>query len=105
VRVRCLIGLKTTPNPVRLSSRRSLKGLKSGFRGDSYLIKSDFEDKSIINVTHLRKASVGDESNYKSPSADGDLGVVEEEYDLIHPFNCYNRGSDKERENGFPNPF
>ena len=61
--------------------------------------------KLLLNITHLCKASVGDGSNYKSPSADGDLGVVEEEYDLIHPFICYNRGSDKVGENGFLHSF
>jgi hypothetical protein len=64
VRVRCWVVLKH-PKP--------LKGLKSGFREDLHLIKSVDEGKAIINVTHLRNASVGDESNYKSPS--GDLGV------------------------------
>ena len=61
---RC-ISFKTTPNPVRLSSRRSLKGLKSGIREDLHLIRLDRLD----------------DTNYKSPS--GDLGVVEEEYELI----------------------
>jgi len=65
--------LSNTPKP--------LKGLKSGIRGDLHLIKSAVEGKAIINATHLRKASVGDESNCKSPS--GDLGVVEEEYEQI----------------------
>jgi len=50
---------------------RQLTELKSGFRGDSHLIKSAVEGKSIINATHLRKAFVGDESNYKSPSGFG----------------------------------
>jgi len=43
------------------------------------LIKCVDEGKAIINATYLGKASVGVGCNYKSPSADGDLGVDEEE--------------------------